>query len=68
MSNTTHKQQGAHQHLIYVHAQEQHCISLIYYCIISVLVMFWVFFFVKKSTSYLLFTLNRYKISSKIPC
>lgn len=42
MSNTTHKQQGAHQHLIYVRAQEQHCISLIYFCIIRGFVMiFW---------------------------
>lgn len=34
MSNTTRKQQGTHQHLIYVHAQEEHYIFLIYYCII----------------------------------
>lgn len=39
ISTTTHKQQGAHQHLIYVHAWEQHCVSLIYYLIIRVLVM-----------------------------
>lgn len=40
MSNTTHKQQGAHQHLIYVHAQEEHYISLINYCITRILMIF----------------------------
>lgn len=44
MSNTAHKQQGAYQHLIYVRAQQQHCISLIFLLHIKVLVM--ILFFV----------------------
>lgn len=46
MSNTTHKQQGAYQHLIYVHVQQQLCyfFSFLFFFLLHIKVLIMIFF------------------------